>query len=151
MAFRVRYRGLEVICETLQDVDALADRLEKRSESATKPTIQRFPRLPLENRQHGSARLLMGEIGKRQRAFLEELVKHGSLTDNDARQLLSLRDNKALAGILTGISRRSGASGIVGKIVKKYGTRNGTGERHYTYSIVPEFIEEVKAGLGIKG
>jgi len=145
MAYRVRYRGLEVICETLQDVDALADRQEKRSESV-KPIIQRFPRLPLENRQHGSVRLLMGEIGTQQKALLEELVKHQNLTDSDARRLLSLRNNKALAGILTGISRRAGAAGITGKILKKAETRNGTG-RHYAYSIAPEFVEEVKAGL----
>jgi len=144
MGFKVNYRGLEVTCETPEDVDALADRA--RSKGAQKEAIQRFPRLPLLER-HGDVKRLVGELGQQQKTLLRQLVDRGKLSDADIRQLLSLGNNKALAGVLTGISKRAKRAGISGTVLEKTSKRNGTGERHYQYTISSRFFEDVKEGL----
>jgi hypothetical protein len=144
MAFRVIYKGLEVICETLEDVDALAD-------SSSASGSNRSRREP--KRQHRSIRRLVQELGEKQHLLLTLLVAEPDKPspDNELRESLELGDNKALAGILSSISKRAKSAGLdTRNIMTKKATRNGSGERHYAYSIVPEAIAEVKAGLGIK-
>ena len=69
--------------------------------------------------------------------------------DTNLRAALRLDSNKALAGILAGISKRAKSAGIAGgSLLTKSQSRNGSGERHYAYRIVPEVSEEVRSGLG---
>ena len=68
--------------------------------------------------------------------------------DTDLRAALRLDNNKALAGILAGISKRAKSAGIDGRsLLTKSQSRNGSGERQYAYRIVPEASEEVRSGL----
>lgn len=148
MGFKVNYRGLEVTCETPDDVDALAERM--RLGRAQKEAIQRFPRYPLfDNPKHGSAKLLMKDLAEQPKNLLKLLIERGKLTDVEIRELLNLQNNKALAGVMTGISKRAKKAGINKPIVEKFFKRNGTGERLYQYSIGSQFVEDVKSGLGV--
>jgi len=148
MGFKVNYRGLEVTCETPEDVDALAERV--RLVRAHRDAIERSPRYPLfDNPKHGSAKILMKELSEQPRKLLKLLIERGKLTDAEIRELLGLQNNKALAGVMTGISKRAKKAGINKAIVEKAFKRNGTGERLYQYSIGSQFVDEVRSGLGM--
>ena len=141
MGYKVMYKGLEVICETPQDVDALAERNDGAA-----------PKGRRSNRKHKSVRKLMREIGQPQRELITTLVTAPEpLSDKTLRESLSLDNNKRLAGVLAGISKRAKNAGIEVAIVSKTHFRNGTAERHYRYEISSDVLEEVKAGLGIQG
>lgn len=148
MSFRVVVKGLEVICETPQDVEALArhfdpaeDHHERRSYSPRQTT-----------RPHRSIKKLMRELNEKQRALIQLLAGEDSpCTDEALRVALEVEGNKALAGILTGISKRAKRAGIeADTLILRAHHRNGSGERHYEYSLKPEAREEVNAGLLVK-
>ena len=148
MGYKVSYRGLEVVCETSQDVDALADRADGFSPKGRK----RRSAAGTSNRKHRSVKKLMPELGQPQQELIKALFAASQpLSDAELRESLSLRDNKVLAGILASISKRAKHAGIEMQIISKTHLRNGTGERHYRYSISSEVLEEVRVGLGIEG
>ena len=62
---------------------------------------------------------------------------------------LNLSGNKALAGILSGISKRAKTAGIETEIIVKSMQRNGSGERHYRYGINAGARDEVAKGLAM--
>ena len=141
MSYRVRYKGLDVICENVADIDALA-----ASSSTDSSRVKR-----IQKREHRSVRRLIRELNENQRKLLEMLLASGEkpVIDTDLRAALRLDNNKALAGILAGISKRAKSAGIDGgSLLTKSQSRNGSGERHYAYRIVPEASEEVRSGLG---
>jgi hypothetical protein len=149
MGFKVNYRGLEVTCETPEDVDALASLA--RIGKACKQAVRGFPKPSLfDNPKHGSARILVRELAEQPRNLLRLLAEKGKMTDAEIRELLGLQNNKALAGVLTGISKRAKKAGINKAIVEKVSKRNGTGERRYLYSIGSQFLEEVRNGLAVQ-
>ena len=139
MAYRVLYKGLEVVCETPEDVDALAES-STRGQGRRKESQQK---------QHRSIKRLVRGLGDKQRSLLTRLAESDKpVLDSELRSILGLEDNKALAGVLASISKLAKGAGLDrGSIINKTMTRNGSGDRHYAYSIAPEACEEVVAGL----
>lgn len=142
MAFRILYKGLEVFCDTPQEVDALA--------SQRKVSPERFPRLLSEISEKPDIKGMVQSLKKNQQALLRHLVA-GPQSDADLRTKMNLDGNKALAGVLSGVSKAAKRMGLEPRgIINKTASRNGTGERHYQYSLVPEAMEDVKRGLKIR-
>lgn len=150
MAFVTRYRGLEVQCETIEDLNALADQMQlSKSVSRTSRHGQRTPPsetsrpslLPTED----PMRQLIPELSPQQLRLLSEIAKDQK-SDSELRHALALSNNKALAGILAGISKAAKRIGLQTPIEKSV-TRSTTGEREYTYTLESGVIEEVKQAL----
>ena len=145
MGYRVSYRGLDVVCESLEEVDTLADRLERRGK------VGRFNR-PSEETVNsteptGIPKFIQTLKGK-QKKFLRLLAfATAPMSDEDVRSKLSLESNRKIAGLLTGLTKRSRSFEIENLIVKD-STRNGTGDRHYKYSVGKQWIEAVKNAFG---
>ena len=138
MGYLVKYKGLNVICDTPQDIEALAEH----------EAVGRKRAIRQENVRHRSITKLVGEIGEKQREFLFFLSKHAAqVKDSEIQQELALPGNKALAGVLSGISKRAKTVGIDKEIIVKSMQRNGSGERHYRYGINDNAREEIMAGL----
>ena len=88
----------------------------------------------------------VGSLNKAQKLALSEITLNGPRTDAELRSTLKLDGNKALAGILAGITKGAKRKGVKQEVVSKEMTRIGNGLRGYKYSLNPEVaIEIVKA------
>jgi hypothetical protein len=138
MGYVVKYKGLEVSCETPQDVDRLAEHEASGTQRARRQAVAR----------HGSIKRLVKESDQKHKELLGILLNSTDpVSDEDLKTALSLETNKALAGVLAGFSKRSKTAGIADKIIVKSTRRNGTGERHYHYAVNQAAMDEVKQGL----
>ena len=149
MAFVVKYRGLDVSVETLDQLDQLADRVspngsERKARQPRKVTTVE----PVQGRT-SVRKMVIGLVGK-QRRMLSTLAE-GKQTDAELRQKLNLESNKALAGVLSGISKAMKRDGLLVRIIDKTAFRSSGGERKYTYALNPTVKEEVREALEAKG
>ena len=143
MAYKTIYQGHEVICDTIQDLDALISANPISSGSGRKKAEKRTPR-----NAKGWARSLANE----QKELLKALVSsHPSeLSDTQIREQLRLENNRKIAGLMGGLSKAAKRSSLpFDSLIHKEAKRNGNGERHYCYGIVPTAIAEIKQGLGM--
>lgn len=151
MAFMVKYRGLDVTVESLDQLDQLADRVAPNSsggrktnasvDSQSSNTHERH-----EGRDQALRKMIAGIVGN-QRKFLVLLATEGKKTDAQFRESLGLDSNKALAGVLTGITKASKRAGLQGRLIDRTSFRSSGGEREYTYSLNPAFKDEVQESL----
>ena len=144
MAYRTMYRGREVTCDTRADLDALFD------DDATGCGSER--KLP-EKRRSRTPKAWAKATVDSQRRMLELLVRHHplSVSDDDIRKELGLENNRKIAGLMGSLTKWARKSGLrIEELIVRESKRNGTGERHYLYGIVPTAIEDVREGLGIK-
>jgi hypothetical protein len=88
---------------------------------------------------------LVSQLKSQQRMLLSEISK-AARSDGDLRALLHLENNKALAGVLSGISKAAKRLGTQVPIDKQM-SRSSSGDREYRYSIRPDAIEEVQRAL----
>jgi hypothetical protein len=130
MAYLVTYRGLQITCNTLVDIDRLADRLEGQ-------------------RPNGSARSISGAVShmpKGSKQILKILAeKEDPISRTELAKLAGYKPDQ-LSGPITGISKWLKDSGFKLQHVLDSTPANGHGERHY--ALVGDAIEEVRAGLG---
>jgi hypothetical protein len=134
------YKGLEVICETAQDLDALASGTSSNGHGRT-----RKPRT-----QHKNVKRLVREVGEKQQLLLSLLLKArpSSVTDQQLREGLGLESNKGLAGVFSGLSKQAKGVGIApDSLILKSASRNGSGDRTYQYALTDEIAAEVEEGL----
>jgi hypothetical protein len=147
MAYRTTYKGQEVICDTIQELDALLGTDTTSSSSGRKKTEKRTPR---------TAKGWAKAVAPEQRDFLKALAcaHPNSLSDVQIKEKLGLDSssgNRKIAGLMGGLNKAAKKSGLqFADLISKENTRNGNGERHYSYGIVPTVIAEVKQGLGLE-
>ena|ERR1700734_908762 len=153
MPFTVNYRGLQVECETIEDLNRLAEQQEaSRAKDARK--ARRLARSqagtgaewsPVIGEQSISG--LIHELKDNQKQLLSE-ISEAEKTDIQLRAVLHLANNKALAGVLAGISKAAKRLGLQdAPIIESKMSRSGNGDREYRYSIRPEAAEEVQKAL----
>lgn len=163
MSFKVQYRNLEVTCESIKDVDELADRQEQRNglkvESvktdvstkieATEPlktpekseTPQK-PKIFLGYSSNGSggsdaiAKFVKG-LGEKPTLILKALADApNGLTDEELRQATGIDSKLVLAGTMSAIAKAATKDGITYEdILTKETTDNRHGKRKYLYTI----------------
>jgi glutamyl-tRNA reductase len=149
MSFTVTYRGLQVECKTIEDLNRLAEESESiRAKDARK--ARRIAKAqaarPSLFEPDKSIRGLVKELKDQQRTLLTEISK-AEKSDAELRALLRLPGNKALAGVFSGISKAAKRLGLESVPIERKMTRSGSGEREYRYSIHPEVAEEVQKVL----
>src|ERR1051325_6839704 len=103
MPYTVKYKGVEIECSTIEDAVQLAERLSG-SEGTT--PARRNNSGPSESLEISRYREFVGYLNGNQKRFLAMLVEnpHGK-TDRSIRQELSLADNMALGGVLSGLGK----------------------------------------------
>ena len=144
MNLTVNYKGLEVRCESLEDLDVLAAHAEAQSVSV---------RGVSEQRDSAGRRLLMA-VNRGQEVRLLAEVSTGPRTDAELCQRLGLRTesndrvraNKALAGSLAAVSRAAKRIGL-GKPLNQSIGRMDSGDRKYVYSMSPKLAAEIRDAL----
>lgn len=143
MSYRVKYRGLEVAVDTLDEIDALADRIQ--SGRAEQRSTERRPPPP-----PSSVQEIVASATSDQKKLLGLVLESGSsgMTDEALRSAIGLENNKQLAGMTAGISKRLVGAGLSTQILKSEQQMSG-GVRSYRYWITPEAEDEVRKGLGL--
>jgi hypothetical protein len=142
MPYRVNYRGLDVVADSLDEVDALADRLEARGRGrGVKSSAQVSPPTTI-------AEVVLSATTD-QRKILKHLAEVGEASDEILRTVVGATDNKQLAGMTAGLSKRLIAAGLDVQLVRNE-HRFENGQRVYKYWVPTEVIEDVKKGLGME-
>jgi hypothetical protein len=147
MAFVVKYRGLDVSIDSLDQLDQLADRLSSNGAKRSGPgPNQAHGSAPNQSanpdQEHAAIRKMMLELSDKQRLLLIELGMNDKRTDKMLRETLDLESNKALAGVLAGISKALKRHGIRTAVIMKASFRSSGGDREYTYSLNPAVQED---------
>lgn len=136
MSFTVRFRGVDIQCETVEDAIQIASRL---SDDGTAVPVPGKPEAggSLEVSRYKE---LVGSMNQTQKKFLTLLIEnpHGK-TDKAIRQELGLGNNKAIGGILSVLARSAKKVGIgIDMIVQSEKKKVGD-EQLKEFRIRPEF------------
>src|SRR5687767_4277604 len=148
MSFRVLYRNLEIVCETIEDIDKLADGLEQRNGAKNAPVTVSMPsenttqKPPVTNQQSEKGFVKEGQIA----AFLKNLTQKplgilnalanapNGLSDSELREAVGIESKVVLAGTMSAIAKLAKKDGISYQdIVTKTITDNKHGDRKYHY------------------
>ncbi len=141
MAYKVTYKGLEVVCETADELDALAERGKER---------RRDDVLTYEMASPLSALASVVKTFRSSQKKLLRLLVEGGRTDKELRDALGLESNKGLAGIFAGISKRLVKAKFDAEMVwQKETRRDGNEQRLYYYTLIADAAPHVRKGLGM--
>ena len=144
MAYRVVYKGADVYCDTPQDVDALL-----KGATFSRGGRHEQP----EKRTSRTAKGWAKGTANKQRELLTFLATAHPVakSDSEIRERLGFSSNRKIAGLMIGLSKAATKAGLTfDSLIVKEATRNGTGERHYSYGIAPTAIAEIKQGVGLE-
>lgn len=148
MSYKVRYRGLEVVCDSLDEVDALADR---QSHTPIGPVELNFTR----NRSNGNSQVhtikeLVGLLKARPKKALKAVASNGGrMSDTDLARVMKAKHTMALAGIIAPLYKAARLNGIDEKkfFRREVHINEENGEQIKEYVIPSESLDEVKEGL----
>lgn len=159
MPFKLLYRGLEVTCDTIKDIDALADNLENQRKSKA-PLQNGVSAIVAENSisngtkkiEPPKIRAFVNRLAEKQKAILSILVGSPTgLTDSELRTATGVKNNMALAGITSVMSKAAKSEGLnYSDIVEKIVLSAEIGKQAYHYQITPDTKEELKNALNSK-
>jgi len=150
MGYRVSYKGLEVVVETLDEVDAL---FEKRSKADSGSGT-------LDLRLNGNDRKLDAQaitmkgltngLSLNAKKALKAIARSGGrMSDSDLAKAVHAKNNMALAGILSPLYKaaRLAKANDLPVFFQKETTTNEGGQAVTEYCIPPEALSEVKEQL----
>src|SRR6185436_18663166 len=140
--YRIKFKDMEIHVDNENEFRSVLAAINTHVEDNGQPDIS--DNVPNKGRSNletiqDSLDMFFRRIHKTpQHTVLFELSKHpDGRTDSDLRKLLNLPDNKALAGIMGGISKNASACGLdVSLIITKEMTIEPDGRR-YDYRIGP--------------
>jgi hypothetical protein len=153
MSFKVKYRGLEIVCDTIQDIDALADNLETISTSKPKVLSKGVKsETPVGNatvKYDSALTNFVSRLKDRQRTVIRVLLDNPQgVSDKILREKVGAKNNEALAGVTSVMSRAAKATGLnYEEIVKKTVVSSVPGNRAYDYQISESAREELQSAL----
>ncbi len=144
MAFTVKYRGLDVACEKLEDLDRLADSLEN-TRSRRSPQSQ-----ATRHKTRGTVADVFGNLNAKQtKVFRVLMAAAGDVSQEDLRTKLGAKTNQGVGAVIAQISRAAKPHGFsVFDLIEKEMTRNGLGARNYLYRLKEDHADEVRVCLG---
>jgi hypothetical protein len=79
-------------------------------------------------------------LGDSQKLILSKLILKRSLKDKELRNLVGVKDNKQLAGVMSGISKQAAAHNIPARAVFKIENESKAGEVTKTYVVSLDFL-----------
>ena len=153
MPFRVNYKGLEVEVDSIDDLDALAARINGNStrraagpprtdktERPVQPTIDADS--PIENR----LKAFVAALNENARRVYKDIAQYAQpINDVDLRERLKINSNNELAGYLAGITRAAKKAALDPDVVLTKVTRdNRPKHRAYQYSIPAGILDDVR-------
>jgi hypothetical protein len=147
MAFKVVFKGVEIQCETADDAIQIAHRLADPNGGGAGFIFSQTSGGSLEVSRY---RELVSSLNASQKKFLSLLVDnpHGK-TDHSLRQELSLEDNKALGGMLSGISKLARKVGVSLDTMWTSGKKKVGNETMREFRVQPEF-KKISGEIGLK-
>jgi hypothetical protein len=80
-------------------------------------------------------------LGAPQQAALAVLVTRQRVTDEELRKALNISGNQALAGVLSGISKRAAALDIPARLIFEFENFRNAGKRRSTYTVAGKFLK----------
>ncbi len=161
MPFKVLYRNLEVVCETIEDIDALADRQEQRNGLKNKPTniemsqTEETSKTPETNQQSGngvvkevSVQTFLKSLNDNTMKVLNVLAESpDGLSDAEIRGKLNIDSKVVLAGIMSAIAKSANTLGIgYENVVTKTVTNKKHGDMRYHYALNENVKKELLNG-----
>ena len=139
MAYKIKYYGYDVTCDTVADLRALVD------QNGAKP-----PKPPAQSSKDETATVvarLIAKIEPDQRELLRCIATAGTVTRDVLRQKIGVADTRQFAGLLISISKSASGIGIESPIEKVATRTNGRGPRVYQYKIRNSVKAETKEAL----
>jgi hypothetical protein len=155
MSIEFEHGGNLFKVDTPEEAAALLALLDRREAAALRRSqyAKALARLPVFARSSAAAEeyrspwtpdafaLFVGRLGKQQTSALEALLLHRSLTDHKLRTVLQVKNNQALAGILSGISKQAIAVNIPPRAIFRFENSRSGGKRSSRYEIADEFAQ----------
>ena len=148
MSYRVTYRGLHIECDSLTEIDRLADELEARKQPPVSLHRVSGGSAPPELPKYERIKLLMQTLSAEQRIFLQELVG----AHQRGRGPLLLREfpiePSKIGALVTNLGKAAQRMGLaLDDLVNREKSRNGSGKRQSHYSIVSNHVEAIAEGV----
>lgn len=154
MSFKVNYKGLEVICDSVEDLDLLADKLNTNEQAnkfkpvkSSNKNINASPNL-FDSGSNNSIESFVKRLNPKPLGVIRALVEaNRPLTDTELRDALNLESNMQLAGYMSAITKASKKEGFgIDDILFKEILNDTPGKRAYSY-VIPNLIRDKLAGL----
>ena len=147
---KFRYRGIEVECSTEAEAKSvlayIAEQDEKRrvqNRSLLEVAIASVSDAEKRERNPWNGDLFwkfIESLGDSQKLILSKLILKRSLKDKELRNLVGVKDNKQLAGVMSGISKQAAAHNIPARAVFKIENESKAGEVTKTYVVSLDFL-----------
>ena len=147
---KFRYRGIEVECSTEAEAKSvladIAEQDEKRrvqNRSLLEVAIATVTDAEKRERNPWNVDLFwkfIESLGDSQELILKKLILKRSLNDKELRNLVGVKDNKQLAGVMSGISKQAAAHNIPARAVFKIENESKAGEVAKTYVVSLDFL-----------
>lgn len=155
MAIEFEHGGNLFKVDTPEEAAALLALLDRREAAALRRSqyANALARLPVFARSSAAAEeykspwtpeafaLFIERLGKQQKAALDALLLHRIITDHELRTVLQVKDNQALAGILSGISKQAIAVNIPPRAIFRFENFRSGGKRSSRYEVADEFAQ----------
>ncbi len=159
MAIRFEHNGTSYEADTPEQAAWLIDWLDNRAFTRAKAVEYHYDLSKVLTRHPGITpsppdesvwtpdifRRFIERLGPAQKAALEGLILHRSLSDEALRDVVGARNNQALAGVLSGISKQALRCGIGPRAVFITDTIRSAGTRRNTYEIAPTFLDMARS------
>ena len=147
MSFKVKYKGLEVICDTFDDLDSLATIVEARSSQGVKPVAPDSGQNG--HRQTASIAQCVKGLTRKQQELLAVLLKNGgAMSPSAIIQTLGFKSANQLSGLVATIHKNALRVGLeASAFFDRRNMSNDPREKNYQYFIPASAIDEVSSAL----
>lgn len=160
MSYKVMYKGLEVICDTFEDLDDLAEKAmsyqgaqktpnpNNQSNSNGTPKSNGQPK-EVVTKEPVTVEAFIKSLTPKTKVALRVLSENGNeMSDTEIRQKLGIESKQQLMGIISAIFKGAARVGIkVEDIFKRRPIFSASGEKDYASQIPANMLETYRNAL----
>jgi hypothetical protein len=150
LGFTIHYKGIEIVCDTPDDVSALAERLISGSSRAIELpfTRQGGTMHSSGSPQSPTIKGLINKLGHRQKGALRALISHGGrMHGQDLVKVTDADTLSALAAVLGPVYKLSRSRGPLEGFFSKEEITSDSGAQIRDYVIGERFLEPIREAL----
>ena len=155
MGYKVNYKGLEVVVDTFEDLDELAERARNGNTNAnanikTNATVKADAEIiQSKNGSASGLNTLLENLAEKSLDLIKALANHGKpMTDAEVRKTLNLENNMQIAGRVSPLTRTANKYNVnLESFFKKTILNSTPGNRVYQYEIPKQGLAEVREAL----